>query len=557
MSGPAFTATFTTQSLLGTADVATVTWELQNLQNQLPVVVGYSVITETDGSVTCTGGTGSFTVYGNDVINPSGTFYMVKFFSSKGELVATIAYSFVGSGSFDLSAYAPITTPVAPKPAPSSGLITSLAVDASYPIVASVINPNGPNTTINLSSTSLVGPTGYTGYTGYTGWTGPNSGFTGYTGYTGPQGPAGTSYSSVVAPTMVQQVGSAFIIGDGFTGKTLTISAPTAGNILVLMAMGQNQGADSVLTPPVGFTSVYSNTFSAFVAGQAQVWYRSVQAGDGTTYAVTAGGTGHGDIELALAELQSATVPTIFSSGASTAAGSGNWNTNVININYGASVYVLSMLATGGGTVTFTPAGYTKFYGAENVGATRGWAVAEYTGTSVPNSAITANIPFSSAGIYLTVVVPTGVSAGAAGPPGAPGANAQNLSERLFLGNFKHNSAVDATTLTGKFVSPIDGYVYTQADVEFYEAILIQTRAAGAGYTNGQAAWPSQASSNPASGSLYWTTTRVGTLSPPSGAVWDVSGAYNLCLAQSYWNGSHETIVNAGVAAVYVTVNRG
>lgn len=154
MSSPTVTLAGNTQTLLGTTDVATITYELAGFGNAIPCISGTALFTTISGSVTCSGGAYSFTVYGNDVITVLGvantTWYVFKFFSSTGQLIATVPYQLSGSGTFDISSLTPLSAPVPPASVPSSGLITALAAAASSPFSLSITNPNGPSTTVTL-----------------------------------------------------------------------------------------------------------------------------------------------------------------------------------------------------------------------------------------------------------------------------------------------------------------------------------------------------------------------------------------------------------------------
>ena len=125
------TVTGSTQTILGSTDVANLTVELCNLNNGIPSIPGQTIITNIVQGVTCTGGSFSFNVYGNDVIYVGGvtnnTFYMVRFYSSAGNLIATLAYQFTGASTIDLSELAPLnnTPPAFVGPVPSTAVLTN------------------------------------------------------------------------------------------------------------------------------------------------------------------------------------------------------------------------------------------------------------------------------------------------------------------------------------------------------------------------------------------------------------------------------------------------
>lgn len=130
MSSPV-TITGNTQNILGSSDVAVLTVELCNLNNGIPSLPGQAILTNISQNVTCSGGTFSFSVYGNDVIYVGGvtnnTFYSVKFLSSSGQTIATLAYQFTGNSTIDLSQLAPLnnTPPTFIGPVPSTAVLTN------------------------------------------------------------------------------------------------------------------------------------------------------------------------------------------------------------------------------------------------------------------------------------------------------------------------------------------------------------------------------------------------------------------------------------------------
>jgi hypothetical protein len=543
MSGPAFTAVFTTQNLLGTADVAKVTYELQNLQNQVPTVWGSAIITEPDGSVICTDGTGSFTVYGNDVITPPDTFYMVRFYSGQGELVATLSYLFTGTGTFDLSAYAPITPPLAPKPGPTTGLITSLAINTVLPLSGSITNPNGPNAVINISSSSDAGFYGPTGYTGYTGYTGPNSGYTGYTGYTGPLGPTGAFNPTL--PTVVQY--KSIKLSSSTSGSVTLDSLPTPGNTLIFIA----EGKVTTLTPPAGLTSLTSVT-GGDIVGQA--WYRTIQSGDSATWTVSY--TGIDLLYWTVVEIDGTPLlsgqsgnPTIDNT-----AGTLTSSASVGSI-YPAVIFAAFCTHRSAGPgfdfTGMTPAFYGTSIGAIAGGLDGEQCIINYgISLSPPTGTIVANFnPLDSATgtpVWLAVVAEYPGSGGLTGPTGytGPAGVAGGGSERLLLGYYVHGSALDATTIPTKYISPVDGHVYDQSDVLWYEAILVSNRTPASGFVNGQTTNPGQSGSNPAPGDVQNFLCAV------NGTVLEIQSNFrNESSGRAY-----ET--NAGYAQVMVQVKR-
>jgi hypothetical protein len=114
---PSVTITGNLQDLTGAANVGSLNFELVNFGTNVPRITGTSILAQISNPVISTAGSFSITLWGNDVITPSGTYYNVSFFNSSGGLVATIPYLFTGSGSFDISNLAPlVTTPTTPIP---------------------------------------------------------------------------------------------------------------------------------------------------------------------------------------------------------------------------------------------------------------------------------------------------------------------------------------------------------------------------------------------------------------------------------------------------------
>ncbi len=108
--------------------------------------------------------------------------------------------------------------------------------------------------------------------------------------------------------------------------------------------------------------------------------------------------------------------------------------------------------------------------------------------------------------------------------------------EMIYMGFFKHAATV------GTPVSPVDGYVYAQAEV-LYSWARYATRAPGAGFVNGQKTPPTQASSQPAN--LYWELDDIN----------DATGVVSL--QTSYFvQGGAETQTNDGIIKVWANCQR-
>ena len=89
----------------GSSDVGSVSWELRGYGSSLPTITGSYCLANIRGTMTYANGVFSSTVFGNDLITPAKTFYVVQIHSSAGSLIAEVPYYFFGSGNYDLSTY--------------------------------------------------------------------------------------------------------------------------------------------------------------------------------------------------------------------------------------------------------------------------------------------------------------------------------------------------------------------------------------------------------------------------------------------------------------------
>jgi hypothetical protein len=161
---PAFVLTGTFSSLTST-DTGYVTIELQNFRPFIPRSGGY-VIEPTNVSTAPPAATFSVTVYGNDVITPGNTFYLITVFDANGRPVSSGKYFLAGT-SGDLSTLLPAGVTPAPTPSPA-------LVGAGEVLIGPVTGTGAP-TFRNLQITDL--PT--TGNYDF------NGTFTGNTGFSG------------------------------------------------------------------------------------------------------------------------------------------------------------------------------------------------------------------------------------------------------------------------------------------------------------------------------------------------------------------------------------
>lgn len=134
MPSPTVTITGNLFDLTGSADAATITFTLVNYGNNVPRVSGASILAQTKVSPTVAAGAFSTTIYGNDVISPSSTFYCVQITDEKGFAIAAGNYQFTGTGSYDLSTLAQYNPP-APSTLPPNPVLlnpTGLQTIATY-----------------------------------------------------------------------------------------------------------------------------------------------------------------------------------------------------------------------------------------------------------------------------------------------------------------------------------------------------------------------------------------------------------------------------------------
>lgn len=123
MATPSVTITANLQSVTGSADAASVTFELVNYQGTVPRVSGTCLILQT--SFTAVGdGSGNISVqlWGEEQVTPSGTYYTATFFNDAGGQVASVAYQFTGPGTFDLSNVVPMGQQVVAAQQPNSAI---------------------------------------------------------------------------------------------------------------------------------------------------------------------------------------------------------------------------------------------------------------------------------------------------------------------------------------------------------------------------------------------------------------------------------------------------
>jgi len=110
-----------------------------------------------------------------------------------------------------------------------------------------------------------------------------------------------------------------------------------------------------------------------------------------------------------------------------------------------------------------------------------------------------------------------------------------------FYGWYKHGESVALPT------SPVDGYHYTRAELE-YEIAAFCTRLP-IGATNGATAKPAMASGNSGAGNLYWTDFWVEEKN-------EANPGLVHCLVSYYVQGGAETVTNDGYVKVRTIATR-
>lgn len=138
MSLPGVTLSGKIQSITGANDAGTVTITLQNYGGNPPLVSGSSQVAVVATVVQAAAdGTWSTTLWGNDQLSPSNTYYTVIVTTSNQVKVWSAAYV-INSGTYDISNLQPLLS-VTPTPTPSGAIVN---------------NPTGPQQISNYSLTA-------------------------------------------------------------------------------------------------------------------------------------------------------------------------------------------------------------------------------------------------------------------------------------------------------------------------------------------------------------------------------------------------------------------
>lgn len=121
MPTPQITLTGNFQDLFSTADVGgQIIVTLENYGANIPRVSGAGILDKPQVTITADGNGNipiNTKIWGNDVITPSGTYYVVTLLSSLGVLVQSQAYVWNGTLTVDLGSAAPLN-PIPPPTIP-------------------------------------------------------------------------------------------------------------------------------------------------------------------------------------------------------------------------------------------------------------------------------------------------------------------------------------------------------------------------------------------------------------------------------------------------------
>ena len=119
MNVPAITLTATLQSIGGNSVAGSaLKITLCGLNGQTPKIAGTSILAQITQTIPYTAGALSAPLWGNDVISPAGTYYMVQTMDADGNATSAENYILNGNGSLDLSSLVPYAPPKYPVPPP-------------------------------------------------------------------------------------------------------------------------------------------------------------------------------------------------------------------------------------------------------------------------------------------------------------------------------------------------------------------------------------------------------------------------------------------------------
>lgn len=159
MPVPAITLTGTLQDIFGAAvNGGSVVIQLVGFGGVQPRVVGTNLLARTAPLEISVGAPGTFAtlIYGNDVIAPGGTYYIIQVLDDQNNVVMANAYQLAGGGTQDLSNLAPYNPNVVVVPGTVSfGALLVLAYAANLVINALLGTAFEVTLTGNVGSTVM------------------------------------------------------------------------------------------------------------------------------------------------------------------------------------------------------------------------------------------------------------------------------------------------------------------------------------------------------------------------------------------------------------------
>lgn len=184
---PAITLTANLQAISGTSTAGSkLRVTLIGFGSDQPTIMGAAALSPISEDYPFQGQELSIPVWGNDVISPSGTRYMVQFIDPKGTVIAANEYKLIGAGVLDLS-LVPTYDPDADGTTAQGVIYTVFArgLAATFTVGTVAAAPTGTAPSITNSGTdtdavlNFLLPAGPPGTPGLTGPQGPPSLFSG------------------------------------------------------------------------------------------------------------------------------------------------------------------------------------------------------------------------------------------------------------------------------------------------------------------------------------------------------------------------------------------
>lgn len=145
MPSPNVTITGVLDASSGAVEAGWVTFTLVNYGLNVPKVTGTAIVVDLQMKAQANGsGAFSQVLWGNNQISPANTYYAVQFFSALGNPSEVQIYSFVGSGTFDISTLTPVPPNPVPIITPVGGLMQlTFNVPTQFTITGSPATGNG------------------------------------------------------------------------------------------------------------------------------------------------------------------------------------------------------------------------------------------------------------------------------------------------------------------------------------------------------------------------------------------------------------------------------